>query len=375
MFGAPRGAVAHSHGRRETMLRRNARLGWIAGLVACAALASGASAIERPDAWITTKVKISLLTAQGVDGADIHVDTTDGRVTLYGDVRSEAAKAEAERLARAVDGVRDVRSILQVVPEDLEETVAASDSELQTRVEKALADDPSLEDSHIDVQSVNSGVVLLSGEAATLSDHRRALECAREVAGVRKVTSEIRSPDQMSDRELWAQDEDVAARDPNFAKDLYVTTTTKLRLMAKQDVPALDVNVDTRDGVVTLFGTVPSEAAKQAAGAEAQKVTWVRRVDNELQVVPKERQEVVAADDDRIRSSVEQRIEERPALSDAEIGVEVQNGVVRLTGQVSDSGDRLVAVTTARAVEGVRAVEDDLRIEGSRAVSSAPPRR
>jgi osmotically-inducible protein OsmY len=357
------------------MLRRNARLGWIAGLTAWAALATGASAIERPDSWITTKVKISLLTAQGMDGTDIHVDTTDGRVTLYGDVRSEAAKAEAERVARAVDGVRDVRSILQVVPADLEETVAASDAELQKRVEKALADDPSLEDSNIDVQSVNAGVVLLSGEAATLSDHRRALERAREVAGVRKVSSEIRSPDEMSDRELWAEDEDVAANDPNLAKDLYITTNAKLRLMAKQDVPALDINVDTRDGVVTLFGTVPSETAKRAAAAEVQKVSWVKSVNNELQVVPKERQEVVAADDDRIRGSVEKQIENRSALKDAEIGVEVQNGVVRLTGKVASSGDRLVAVTTARAVEGVRAVEDDLRLEGSSAVSSAPPRR
>jgi hypothetical protein len=60
---------------------------------------------------------------------------------------------------------------------------------------------------------VNAGVVLLSGEAATLSDHQRALERAREVAGVRKVSSEIRSPDQMSDRELWA--EDVVASDAN----------------------------------------------------------------------------------------------------------------------------------------------------------------
>jgi osmotically-inducible protein OsmY len=361
--------------KEKEMLRRNARLGWIAGLTACAAFATGASAIERPDAWVTTKVKISLLTAQGVDGTDIHVDTTDGRVTLYGDVRSEAAKAEAERAARAVDGVRDVRSILQVVPEGLEESVAASDAELRTRVEKALAGDPALEDSDIDVQSVNAGVVLMSGDAATLSDHQRALERAREVPGVRTVVSEIRSPDEMSDRELWAEDTDVAAQDPNFAKDLYITTTTKLRLMAKQDVPALDINVDARDGMVTLFGTVPSEEAKRAAGAEAQKVNWVRRVDNQLQVVPMERQELVSADDDRIRSSVEKQIEERIALSDAEIGVQVQNGVVRLTGKVSSPDDRLVAVTTARAVEGVRAVEDDLRVERSSSVSSAPPLR
>jgi osmotically-inducible protein OsmY len=362
---------------RITMRRRNAKLGWIAALVVYAALATGASAIERPDAWITTKVKISLLTADGLDGSDVYVDTTDGQVTLYGNIATDAAKAEAERVARGVEGVRGVRSILQVVPQDLRKEVETSDAELRKRVEDALATDPLLADSDIVVKSTNAGVVLLAGDAKTLSDHRRALERSRDVAGVRSVVSEIRSPDELSDREIWADEEAGAAasNDPNFAKDLYITTNSKLRLMAADEVPALDINVDTRDGIVTLFGAVPSEAAKQAAAAEVRKVNWVQGVENKLEVVPKAWQEVVAVDDDRMRQAVEEELGRRPALSGGKIEVEVSNGVVRLTGTISEPGNRLVAVTTARTVEGVRAVEDDLRLEGSQEVSSAPPRR
>ena len=49
-----------------------------------------------PDAWITTKTKLALLTTEGVSGTAIHVDTVLGRVTLHGKVRSAEEKAKAE---------------------------------------------------------------------------------------------------------------------------------------------------------------------------------------------------------------------------------------------------------------------------------------
>jgi hypothetical protein len=45
-----------------------------------------------------------------------------------------------------------------------------------------------------------------------------------------------------------------------------------------------------------------------------------------------------------------------------EITVDVKNGVVRLTGIIPTGEQRLEAAQTARAVSGVRAVEDDLRL-------------
>jgi osmotically-inducible protein OsmY len=44
------------------------------------------------------------------------------------------------------------------------------------------------------------------------------------------------------------------------------------------------------------------------------------------------------------------------------IGIEVKNGVVRLTGTVSTGSRRLEAAVLARSIQGVRAVKDDLRL-------------
>ena len=65
------------------------------------AASPGARAMERRIAWITTKVKMALLTADDVPVTAINVDTVDGHVTLHGIVATDAEKAGAETAARA----------------------------------------------------------------------------------------------------------------------------------------------------------------------------------------------------------------------------------------------------------------------------------
>jgi osmotically-inducible protein OsmY len=60
------------------------------------------------DAWITGKVKSTLLLQQGLSGAGISVSTDDGHVNLSGEVGSAADKQQMEETARNVRGVRQV---------------------------------------------------------------------------------------------------------------------------------------------------------------------------------------------------------------------------------------------------------------------------
>jgi hyperosmotically inducible protein len=65
------------------------------------------------DAAITAKVKSKLLADTLVGGLKIDVDTSGGVVTLSGDnMKSQAEIDQAIKLAREVEGVRDVRSNL-----------------------------------------------------------------------------------------------------------------------------------------------------------------------------------------------------------------------------------------------------------------------
>jgi len=68
------------------------------------------------DATITTRVKTALLNDPEVGGLRIDVDTFKGVVTLSGRVKSKAEEQRAIEIARKVDGVKDVKSTLQVIP-------------------------------------------------------------------------------------------------------------------------------------------------------------------------------------------------------------------------------------------------------------------
>jgi hyperosmotically inducible periplasmic protein len=344
------------------------RLSWmwirysVMAVVLGAALAAPAGAAT-PDAWITTKIKLALLTTEGVSATAIKVDTIAGQVTLYGKVHSAEEKAKAETIARKVDGVKGVRNLLQVVAPQHEKAMQVSDDNLKQRVEQALQADRSLKSSNIVVQSVNQGVVLLGGTAKTLSAHLRAVEVAAAVPGVRRVASEIQSPDTLADAEIWRAPTPQPPRSGygawDTARDIWITSAVRVSLLADSNVPGLEIDLDSWDGVVTLFGIVSSQDAKGAAEADALKVDGVRRVVNELQVVPSAKQQAVNASDDELQHAVRKALDEHEFRG---VGLEMRNGVARLTGTVPTGARNLEAAVVARSVPGVRAVQDDLRL-------------
>ncbi len=327
-----------------------------------AALAAPVGA-SMPDAWITTKAKLSLLTTEGVSAMAINVDTVSGRVTLHGTVRSAAEQVKAETVVQRINGVLGVRNLLQVVAVQDEQAVEGSDGILTERIAQTIQADPALKDSRIAVQSVHQGVVLLGGTATTLSAHLHAVAVVASTPGVRRVASEIQSPNTLGDAEIWREptpsQPGTAYGIGEAASDMWITSATKLRLLADSQTPALAINVDTRLGVVTLFGVIPSEEAKAAAAADAHKVSGVTRVVNDLQVVASAPPPAVQVHDEELARVVKRGFA-TPAFKD--IIVDVKHGVVRLTGTVRTGAQRLEAAVVARATQGVRAVQDEIRL-------------
>jgi hyperosmotically inducible periplasmic protein len=165
---------------------KSLKIGFAAALL-CAGVA--AAQADTKDAWLTTKAKIALLTTDGVSATAVNVDTVDGRITIHGKVATAAEKAKAEQTVRQLDGVKDVKNLLQVVPEDQKKRVDAKDSDVKDHVEASLKAAKTMDD--ISVASVNKGIVLLSGKTASLSQKLLVIERVYTVAGVRGVSSEI----------------------------------------------------------------------------------------------------------------------------------------------------------------------------------------
>ena len=91
----------------------------VSALVLASAMVGGCATTlssQPTDAAITARVKTALLNDPGIAGSPIEVDTLAGIVTLTGTIGSRTAALRAERVARSIDGVTDVRSRLQIMP-------------------------------------------------------------------------------------------------------------------------------------------------------------------------------------------------------------------------------------------------------------------
>ena len=66
------------------------------------------------DTGITTRVKTAIFNEPGLKVTTIHVSTDEGMVRLTGAVKTRAERAKAIQVARKVEGVKGVKSELQV---------------------------------------------------------------------------------------------------------------------------------------------------------------------------------------------------------------------------------------------------------------------
>ena len=145
--------------------------------------------------------------------------------------------------------------------------------------------------------------------------------------------------------------------------DFWITAVVKARLLRDAEVPGGGtIDVDAKDGVVTLFGIVPTQSAQAAAMLTVIKTDGVRRVESLLEVVPRARLEVTRTLDRALAASIEEQLAQRSELAATELDVAVCNSVARLQGRLPGEREHAIAVQTARQIEGVRAVVDQLEV-------------
>ena len=68
--------------------------------------------------------------------------------------------------------------------------------------------------------------------------------------------------------------------------DSAITTKIKAQLAADEGLSGSNINVDTKDGIVTLSGTVTSKALRKRAGQIASDTGGVKGVTNNIKVTP-----------------------------------------------------------------------------------------
>ena len=159
---------------------------------------------------------------------------------------------------------------------------AESDPGLTTSVKTQLAADDQVKARKIDVDTKDR-VVTLKGTVESPAEEARALEIARATKGVASVVDEISvvpavDPTAATSGRLSDPPIDVTLTDPGMTAEI------KTKLLADPYVSGLKIDVDTKDRVVTLKGTVNTQAEKDRALAIAREVKQALRVEDQLTV-------------------------------------------------------------------------------------------
>jgi hyperosmotically inducible protein len=158
------------------------------------------SCAQTTDAGITALIKTKLAADDRVRASEINIDTTNGVVTLTGNVDGQDARVRALQLAKETSGVREVKDMISVrvgtatgEAPDPSRTLGTrvDDAGITMRVKARLLDDPVVKGLQIDVDT-RDGVVFLTGSVASAGEREQAIQLAETTEGVRNVEANLR---------------------------------------------------------------------------------------------------------------------------------------------------------------------------------------
>lgn len=146
---------------------------------------------------------------------------------------------------------------------------------------------------------------------------------------------------------------EIDDRIESTAKQTYV-----FRTYLKDD----SIRVESKEGVVTLTGTVSEESHKSLAEDTVKRLPGVTDVVNRLEV---KEPKPAAMSDDWISAKVKMALLFHRSVS-AHTQVHVKDGVVTLTGTANSQAEKELATEYAKDIEGVKDVDNKMTVSSAK---------
>ncbi len=229
-----------------------------------AAEGTGAAMLAQDDSGVAGQVQSKLNKSQF---KNVNVSVQNGIATLTGTVDLYEYKADAAKRATHVKGVTAVRNDIQVAGANVD------DQALESKLRDRLAYDRVGYGNVFNAitVSVQNGVATLGGHARTYVDRDSALALVSTTAGVKDVVNEI----EVDPTSIMDDQTRVAV-----ARAIYGYPSLQRYAID----PERPIRISVQNGNVELYGTVDSQADKEAAYLRANGVPGVFSVKNYLQV-------------------------------------------------------------------------------------------
>jgi hyperosmotically inducible periplasmic protein len=134
----------------------------------------------------------------------------------------------------------------------------------------------------------------------------------------------------------------------------------------------VSVSQDRDKGVVTLTGTVSSDAEKSQAESIAKSISGTQVVADQIAVRPAGAEDVAKKVDSDLDQGIEKNFDailvQHKLASDVKYSV--KNGVITLTGTVNSQSRRAAVEKLAKSVPNVKQVVNELEVKNQKATAS-----
>ncbi|HKS35187.1 MAG TPA: molecular chaperone OsmY [Enterobacteriaceae bacterium] len=150
----------------------------------------------------------------------------------------------------------------------------------------------------------------------------------------------------------------------NFMDDSTITAKVKAALVDHESIKSTDISVKTEQKVVTLSGFVESQAQAEEAVNVAKQVEGVSSVSDKLHVRDGKDQSVKGYAGDAVTTSeIKAKLLADDIVPSRNVKVETTDGLVQLSGTVKNQAQSDRAESIAKAIDGVKSVKNDLKVE------------
>lgn len=235
-------------------------------------------------------------------------------------------------------------------------------SEILEEARARLRSVPGLEARQPEIRLAwDRGTLTIEGEVDGVATKKRVLRAVASVPEVCAVVDRlhVRPAAVMGDREIRDHVARAFVAEPAFAElALFERGGENVEPIRASPIDVHGrLEIEVRDGIVTLDGTVPGLDYKRLAGLLAWWVPGVRDVVNGIAVDPPEEDE-----DGAIADACRLAIEKDPFLDASQIHVTVRDRRVTLTGVVPSEEQRRMAEADVWALFGVDEVDNQVRV-------------
>jgi len=235
-----------------------------------------ARAADKADSRVEDRVEARLSQEPRLKDDRIKVDVDRGVAVLKGKVATVADRQRAEELAAGIAGVTRVDNRLEI-------DTAASKDRIEHNADQAkqrIDDNAKRAKEHVDESAERAKEHVDRNANSVRAEDRRAEE---------RRADDRRYEDRRADDRRPAADRGAPVERRTGAgeavSDSWITTKVKAQMVGVDQLKGSDISVDTdRDGVVTLTGSVPNEAARARAIEIARTTKGVHRVVDQLKL-------------------------------------------------------------------------------------------